>query len=240
MNRTVVVTGGSSGLGKAIAARFVTDGDSVLITGRNAAALDDAAREVGARGISCNASSVSDVEALVAELNGRTDVLVNMAGGNTDLRAGDSDDSLAGIAAAWLANLEANLLGTVLTTTAVLPLMSEGGSVINVSSIGAEYAGSSYGAAKAAVAAWTAGLSAQVGPRGITANAISPGYIQDTAFFRGQLTDERRAALIASTHNKRPGRPEDIAGTAAFLASQDARHITGQTIHVNGGAFTTR
>lgn len=240
MNRTVVVTGGSSGLGKAIAARFVADGDSVVITGRTLATLEDVARELGARGIRCDASSVADVEALVAQLGDCVDVLINMAGGNTDLLADHANNSLAGTAAAWQANLDANLLSAVLTTTVVLPLIPAGGRVINISSIGAEYAGSSYGAAKAAVAAWTAGLSAQVGPRGITANAISPGYIEDTAFFQGQLSDERRAALIEGTHDKRPGKPADIAITAAFLASEGARHITGQTIHVNGGAFTTR
>lgn len=93
---------------------------------------------------------------------------------------------------------------------------------------------------KAAVAACTAGLSVQVGPRGITANAIAPGYIADTGFFRDTLNPERQASLIAATHDKRAGLPEDIAATAHFLASDGARHITGQTLHVNGGAHTTR
>jgi 3-oxoacyl-[acyl-carrier protein] reductase len=240
MSRFVLVTGGSSGLGKAIAARFVAGGDTVMITGRTAATVDRSAQEIGARGIRCDASSSVDVEALCAELGERVDVLVNMAGGNTDLSATQPDDTLAGVAAAWRANLEANLISTVLTTTAALPLIPSGGSIVNVSSIGAEYAGSSYGAAKAAVAAWTAGLSDRVGPRGITANTISPGYIEETQFFRGKLSDERRDALIAATHDKRPGRPHDIAAAAVFLASDGARHITGQTLHVNGGAFTTR
>ncbi len=239
MSRLVLVTGGSSGIGKAVAAHFVALGDTVVITGRTASTLEASAAEFGARAVRCDASSVSDVEALAAELGGRVDVLVNMAGGNTDLAA-PSDESLAGTVAAWRTNLEANLIGAVLTTTAVLALMPSGGSVINVGSIGAEYAGSSYGAAKAAVAAWTAGLSAQIGPRGITANTISPGYIEDTAFFQGQLSDRRRDELIAATHDQRPGEPDDIAATAVFLASDGARHITGQNIHVNGGAFTTR
>ncbi len=81
---------------------------------------------------------------------------------------------------------------------------------------------------------------AELGPRGITANVISAGYIAGTNFFRAALTSERRESLIAATHDKRPGRPDDIAATAYFLASPGARHISGQTIHVNGGAFTTR
>jgi 3-oxoacyl-[acyl-carrier protein] reductase len=152
--------------------------------------------------------------------------------------AGEAE--LDDIAAAWRANLDANLLSAVLTTSAVLPRMRPGGSVINVSSIGAEYAATSYGAAKAALAAWTAGLSAEIGPRGLTANVISPGYIEQTGFFHGRLTEQRRAALIAATHDGRAGRPGDIAETAYFLASDGARHITGQVIHVNGGAHTTR
>jgi 3-oxoacyl-[acyl-carrier protein] reductase len=95
----------------------------------------------------------------------------------------------------------------VLATHALAGRLRAGGSVISISSIGAERGGGSYGAAKAGLAAWSADLSAELGPRGVTANVISPGY---------------------------------IAGTGFFLASPGARHITGQTIHVNGGAFTTR
>jgi 3-oxoacyl-[acyl-carrier protein] reductase len=112
--------------------------------------------------------------------------------------------------------------------------------LISIGTIGAERGGGSYGAAKAALAAWNACLSAEIGPRGVTANVISAGYIADTNFFRDRLTRERRESLIAATHDKRPGRPSDIAETAHFLASPGARHITGQIIHVNGGAFTTR
>jgi 3-oxoacyl-[acyl-carrier protein] reductase len=88
--------------------------------------------------------------------------------------------------------------------------------------------------------AWTAGLSATVGPRGLTANLVSPGYIEATEFFQGRLTDQRREALIAATHTGRAGIPDDVAATVEFLASPGARHITGQTVHVNGGAHTTR
>jgi 3-oxoacyl-[acyl-carrier protein] reductase len=111
---------------------------------------------------------------------------------------------------------------------------------ISLGTIGAERGGGSYGAAKAALAAWNADLSSDIGPRGVTANVISAGFIAGTNFFRDRLTSQRRDALIAATHDKRPGRPDDIAETAYFLASPGARHITGQTIHVNGGAFTTR
>lgn len=244
MTRIVLVTGGGSGLGKAVAARFSAAGASVIITGRDAARLAETAAELGVKAVSGDATDPRQVAAMAAEVGRELDVLVNMAGGNTDFTRtarhdGDAVD-LADIAAAWRANLDANLLSAVLTTSAVLPVLRPGGAVINVSSIGAEYASTSYGAAKAALAAWTAGLSAEVGPRGLTANVISPGYIEETGFFRGRLTEQRRAALIAATHDGRAGRPGDIAETAYFLASEGARHITGQVIHVNGGAHTTR
>jgi 3-oxoacyl-[acyl-carrier protein] reductase len=138
------------------------------------------------------------------------------------------------------ANLDANLLSAVLTTHALGGRLAAGGSVISIGTIGAERGGGSYGAAKAGLAACNAYLSADVGPRGVTANVISAGYIEGTNFFRDRMTPQRRELLIAATHDKRAGHADDIAQTAHFLASPGARHITGQTIHVNGGAFTTR
>jgi 3-oxoacyl-[acyl-carrier protein] reductase len=248
VNRIVLVTGGGNGLGKAVAARFLADGDAVFITGRNAGRVAEAAAEIGAKPIPGDATDPEQVARMAGELGADLDVLVNMAGGNTDFTAtatppggpGGPIAELEAVAAAWHGNLDANLLSAVLTTTAVLGKLRAGGSIINVGSIGAEYASTSYGAAKAAVAAWTAGLSAEVGARGLTANVISPGYIAETDFFRGRLTEERKAALIGATHNGRAGRPGDIAETAYFLASDGARHITGQILHVNGGAHTTR
>jgi 3-oxoacyl-[acyl-carrier protein] reductase len=147
---------------------------------------------------------------------------------------------VAALAARWRANLDANLLSAVLTTEVVRDRLALGGSVISIGSIGAERGAGSYGVAKAGLSAWCTGLSAELGPRGVTANVISPGYIADTNFFRDTLTGQRRESLIAATHDQRPGHPQDIAETAYFLASPGARHITGQTLHVNGGAFTTR
>ena len=247
MARNVLITGASGGIGRAIAARFVADGDTVVITGRNADRLQRAAAEVGAQSVVCDAADPAQVAALRAGLEDKLDVLVNNAGGNTDFddqAADENNDNcrvmLERIAASWRANLDANLISAVLTTHAVADRLASGGSVINIGTIGAERGGGSYGAAKAALASWNAYLSAEIGPRGVTANIISPGYIADTNFFRDRLTSHRRDNLIAATHDKRPGRPDDIAETAHFLASPGARHITGQIIHVNGGAFTTR
>jgi 3-oxoacyl-[acyl-carrier protein] reductase len=241
----VLITGASNGIGHAIAARFAADGDTVVITGRNADRLGGAAAKIGAHGIVCDATDPVQVGALAAQIGPTLDVLVNNAGGNTDFAGrtdegnGDAPD-LEHLAASWRANLDANLLSAVLTTEAVAGRIAAGGSVISIGTIGAERGGGSYGAAKAALASWNACLSADIGPRGITANVISAGYIEGTNFFRDRLTAQRRETLISATHDKRPGNPDDIAQTAYFLASPGARHITGQTIHVNGGAFTTR
>jgi 3-oxoacyl-[acyl-carrier protein] reductase len=241
VSRVVLVTGGGSGLGKAAAARFRAAGDTVVITGRNTERLTSTATEIGARPIACDATDPQQVARMADELGAELDVVVNMAGGNTDFGRPDRQGTqLEQVAAAWRANLDANLLSAVLTTTAVLEKLLPGGSIINIGSIGAEYATTSYGAAKAALAAWTAGLSSTVGAKGITANVIAPGYIAETEFFQGTLSEQRRAALIEATHDKRAGHPSDVAETVYFLASNGARHITGQTVHVNGGAHTTR
>jgi 3-oxoacyl-[acyl-carrier protein] reductase len=241
VSRIVLVTGGGTGLGRAVAARFRAAGDTVIITGRDAGRLAATATEIGARPIACDATDPVQVARMAGEVGASLDVLVNMAGGNTDFtRPASRPADLGDLASAWRANLDANLLSAVLTISALLPRLRAGGTIINVSSIGAEYASTSYGAAKAALAAWTAGLSAEVGPKGLTANVISPGYIAGTGFFRGRLTEQREATLIGATHDGRAGRPGDIAETAYFLASDGARHITGQTLHVNGGAHTTR
>ncbi|MGA6205343.1 SDR family NAD(P)-dependent oxidoreductase [Nocardia testacea] len=238
MARIIVITGGSRGLGRKVAQRFSEAGEDVVITGRSDRVRETAA-ELGVTGIECDAGDPASVEAFAARLGDSVDVLVNMAGGNTDL-VGPAPESLQDLARQWQANLSANLLTAVLTTSALRDRLRPGGALINVGSIGAEYASASYGAAKAALAAWSAGLSAELAPKGTTVNVVSPGYIEDTDFFRGKLTEERRAQLIAATHDKRPGRPDDVADLVEFLASPRARHITGQTIHLNGGAYTTR
>jgi 3-oxoacyl-[acyl-carrier protein] reductase len=241
MARNVVVTGGGTGIGRAVAASFAADGDNVVILGRRAEPLHRAAAELGpaVQAVVCDATDPTQVEALRTRLPTTVDVLVNSAGGNTDLGRPSSDD-LASLAANWWANLEANLLSAVLITAVVADRLTEGGAVISISSIAADKGAGAYGAAKAGLASWNIDLARELGPRGVTANVISPGYIADTEFFRDQLTDQRRDALIAATFTGRPGSPDDVAGAVAFLASSAARQITGQVLAVNGGARTTR
>ncbi|MFI1655109.1 SDR family NAD(P)-dependent oxidoreductase [Streptomyces sp. NPDC020472] len=238
MTRIVVVTGGTSGIGRAIAERFAADQAEVFVTGRHADTVELTAKELGVHGVVCDATAPGQVSSLAARLE-RVDVLVNAAGGLPETASGDVAP-LNALLAQWHSSLAQNLLTAVLTTAAVQDRLTSGSSVISIGSIGAERRGGSYGAAKAALAAWNASLSAELAPRGVTCNVISAGYIADTNFFRGQMSDERQRTLVEETHNKRPGTVDDIAQTTCFLASPGARHITGQAIHVNGGAFTTR
>lgn len=238
--RHVVVTGGGTGIGKAIAAAFAQQSDQVVITGRRPEPLKLAAEELGdnVRAVRFDASDPGEVADAMAELPEIVNILVNNAGGNTDIGA-PNPTSLDELAAAWRANLDSNLISAVLVTSALRDRLAHGGAIINFSSIAAHRPGAgSYSAAKAAVEAWNLTLAHDVGADRITANVISPGFIEDTEFFRDRMTDERRATLIAQTTNGRSGTPDDIAAMALFLASPAASHITARTIHVNGGALS--
>ena len=240
--RQIVVTGGGTGIGRAVAEAFAARGDQVVIAGRRKDVLEEAAAQLGplVRPIALDASDPVQVEAALDVFPDRVDVLVNNAGGNTDIGA-PSPSGLAALAEAWRANLDANVLSAVLVTTALRPRLVAGGAVVSVSSIAAHRGGSgSYGAAKAAVEAWNLTLAQELGKDRITANVIAPGYIEATEFFRGGMTEQRRRTLVAQTTNGRVGTPADVAGTVLFLASPAAGHITGQILHVNGGALAGR
>src|SRR5262245_57319936 len=186
--RRIVVSGGGTGLGRAIASRFAQEGDTVVIVGRRKEVLADAAEainsELVAERISFLVADLEDpaqvgsvAEAIAAE--GAVDVLVNNAGG---IASGDDDD-LEEVAERWLTDFRNNVLTAVLLTDALVPYMARpGGRIIAMSSIAGVRGPGSYGAAKAALHAWVYGLAAQLGPEGITVNAVAPGFIPDTEF----------------------------------------------------------
>ncbi|WP_327675369.1 SDR family NAD(P)-dependent oxidoreductase [Kitasatospora sp. NBC_00458] len=251
MARVVVVSGGGTGIGYAVAEAFAGEGEQVVLTGRRAEVLDRAAERLraahpGAPAPVALAADLSDpagaglVAAGIGERWERVDVLVNSAGGNAALGApAGRTDGLAGAAWHWQENFRANTLTAVLLTEALKErLAAPGGRVLLIGSIAA-YRGSgsgSYGAAKAALHPYAYDLSAELGPRGITVNVIAPGYVADTGFFRGALSPEREKTLVEQADTRRAGRPSDVAETARWLASPGAGHLTAQIIQVNGGA----
>ncbi|WP_326957704.1 SDR family NAD(P)-dependent oxidoreductase [Amycolatopsis sp. NBC_01286] len=235
-SREVVVTGGGTGIGYAVAAAFAAAGDRVTITGRREQVLTEAATLLGARPVVFDAADPAAVETALGELPDRVDVLVNNAGGNTDF-AGGTEEGLAGFAAAFERNLRSNVVSAALVTHALRDRLADGARIVTIGSIAAHTGAGSYGAAKAAVEAWNVSVAQEFGARGITANVVAPGLIGDTEFFHGQLSDRRRERLVGNTMNKRPGTPEDVTAVVTFLASPAAGHVTGQVVHVNGGAY---
>ena len=235
-NREIVVTGGGTGIGYAVAAAFAQAGERVTITGRREKVLTEAATLAGARPVVFDAADPAAVEAALEELPDRVDVLVNNAGGNTDFLDGEGETGLAGFAAAFERNLRSNVVSAALVTHALRDRLADGARIVTVGSIAAHLGAGSYGAAKAAVEAWSKSVARELGPRGITANVVAPGYIEDTEFFGPRIDPARRERLIADTSNKRAGTPGDVAATLHWLASPGAGHVTSQVIQVNGGA----
>ncbi|MGP3967922.1 SDR family NAD(P)-dependent oxidoreductase [Streptomyces sp. 6N223] len=243
--RTVVISGGGTGIGLAAARCFARGGDTTVLIGRRREALERAAAELDGSAVPCPADltepdDAARAAAFIAERFGTVDVLVNSAGGNGCLEPRrDTADPLASAAHDWTVNFRLNTLTAVLLTEALRDrLASPGGRVLFLSSIAA-YRGSgsgAYAASKAALHPYAFDLARALGPRGVTVNVVAPGVVDDTEFFGGAMTAERHDRLVAETLTRRAAEPGDIAETLHWLASHAAGHITSQIIQVNGGA----
>jgi 3-oxoacyl-[acyl-carrier protein] reductase len=237
----VLVTGGSRGIGLAVAQALGGDGGRTALIARDEERLRDAARTVAGER-TWRAADMADAAAIKTAVDqctewlGGVDVLVLAAGFGSYFGA---DTPYEDAVAAWDHEVGVDLRGAFLTCQAAAPyLMRPGGRIIMISSIAAYTGGSTpgaaaYAAAKAGLIGLTRGLARELTPQGITVNAIAPGFIATD--FHGEHLDqaaERATALIPAG---RVGQPDDVAGTAAFLASPAANYISGQVIHVNGG-----
>jgi 2-hydroxycyclohexanecarboxyl-CoA dehydrogenase len=240
--RAAVVTGGASGIGRAIALALAERGADVAVLDVDAAgavAVAEEARAQGGRalGVACDVTSTTGVEAAargVRDALGRVAVLVNSHG----IAGFGTLPDLA--EAEWLRMLDVHLNGVFRTCRAFVgDMLADGfGRIVNVSSVGGLRGGPMlvhYAAAKAGVVGFTKALAIDLGPRGVTVNAIAPGLV-DTPMLRGSgLSDAVRAAAIAQMPIRRLGTPEDVAAACLFLVSPEASWFTGQVLSPNGG-----
>ena len=244
VNKVALITGASNGIGKATAERFVKEGAKVIIADHNveraeklASSLRD--NQYHAQAIMFEASDIRSAAKAVdkaLEFFGSIDCIVNNVGGSDlsrDLSAGDLDIKY------FDEVMHTNLRSMISTVQSALPYMKEKmeGTIINVASIGGllgDLRGTLYGISKAGVINLTRYIATQYGRYGIRCNGVAPGLILTPAAIEN-LTPEQRETFRQYNSLPYSGQPEDIAGIIAFLASEDARYISGQTIIADGG-----
>jgi 3-oxoacyl-[acyl-carrier protein] reductase len=238
--KAVLVTGGSRGIGAAVVRRFGSLGAHVAVgyrSGRDAA--EALCAEIAAAGgtavaVAGDVAVPAQAQAMVGrahEAFGRLDVLVNAAGIGPYLPLAEIDE------AHCRAIFDTNVLGTIMLTQAAAPLLpSPGGRIVHFASrlaFNPLPTSSVYSASKAAVVTLVHGFARELGPRGITVNAVAPGVIETD--MTADILRERGEQILAATPLRRIGQPDDIAGVVTFLASADAGWVTGRTIIADGG-----
>ncbi|MBU3217566.1 3-oxoacyl-[acyl-carrier-protein] reductase [Clostridium estertheticum] len=239
--KTAVVTGASRGIGRAIALKLAKDGANVVVNYRNSVdAVQKVVKEIEALGvkvlaIQADISSYTDVENMIkksVEEFGSIDILVNNAGITKDgllMRMKEADfDSV----------IDINLKGAFNCTrhVAAIMLKQRSGRIINISSVSGLTGNAgqvNYSAAKAGIIGMTKSVAKEFGSRGVTCNAVAPGYIQTD--MTEDLPAKVKDTIMGTIPLKRLGRPEDVANVVAFLATDEAAYITGQVINVDGG-----
>lgn len=235
--KCALVTGASGGIGGAIATALHGAGATVALSGTREEPLKALAAELGdlAHVLPCNLSDAEAVDALpkqAIEAMGALDILVNNAGITRDqLFMRMSDDE-------WQSVLDVNLTSTMRLCRGVMrPMMkARWGRIINISSIVGATGNpgqANYAASKAGMVGMTKSIAYEVASRGITANAIAPGFIATA--MTDKLTDEQKEKINVQIPAARMGQPEEIAAAVLYLASPEAAYVTGATLHVNGG-----
>ncbi|MDP5225793.1 MULTISPECIES: SDR family oxidoreductase [Arthrobacter] len=243
----VLITGGGTGIGAAIARRFAADGHTVVVTGRRLEPLTAVAQEIAGEALAMDAADASSVRAVVREVvdrHGRLDVLVANAGGHGFSSALDTDDE------AWEASLRANLSTAFITARECLPeLVRSHGKIVIMSSLAGLFAGPSvvgYTTGKHALIGLTRSLARDYGSQGVRVNAICPGWVRtpmadhemDEFAAKAGLgsRDEAYGIVTRNIPLGRPAEPSEIASVAHFLGTDASSCITGATLVADGGA----
>lgn len=235
-----LVTGASRGIGKAIAETLANDGATVIGTATSDTGADNITEYLsasGGQGIKLDVSDAESVAAVIKQITeqfGDVSILVNNAGITRDNLLMMMKDEQ------WEDIIQTNLTSIYRMSKAVLRKMMKAkkGRIINIASVVGSTGNpgqTNYSAAKAGMLGFTKSLAREIGSRGITVNAVAPGFI-DTDMTR-ELSDEHRDALISNIPLNRLGEPADIANAVSFLAGSQAAYITGETLHVNGGMY---
>ena len=235
--KTALITGASGGIGGAIATALHGAGATVALSGTREAPLQELCAALGSRAhvLACNLSEPAAVDALpkqAVEVMGSVDILVNNAGITRDqifMRMSDDE---------WQSVIDVNLTATMRLCRGVMrPMMkARWGRIINISSIVGATGNPgqvNYAASKAGMVGLTKSIAYEVASRGITANAVAPGFIATA--MTDKLSDDQKAAINGKIPAARMGTPEEIAAAVLYLASPEAGYVTGTTLHVNGG-----
>jgi len=237
--KTAVVTGGNSGIGFATAKKLKAGGANVIITGRSLERVEGAANELGVTGIVADVTNLVALDALVEKVKsqfGQLDILFVNAGIFAPAPVGQNTEEM------FDTQMGINFKGAVFTIEKFLPLLNDGASIINLSSINA-YTGmpntAIYAASKAALNAYTRTAATELASRKIRVNAVNPGPVSTPIFGKTGMPEEQLNEFAAAIQNRIPlkrfGQPEDIANLVAFLASDDASFITGSEYNIDGG-----
>lgn len=242
--KTALITGAAAGIGAAIAKRLARDGIAVAVLDLDLAGATGTADEIrtsGGTALAVQASiadraQVREALARVREELGPVTILVNNAGITGVVPFLELTDEQ------WDRMMEVNLKGTFIVTQEVVPDMIAAGwgRIVNISSSSAQSGAARmahYSASKGGIIALTKTLAQELGPHGITVNNIPPRFVMGTIMSEATLGEEVRRRMIEAGPIKRAGRPEDIAGACAWLVSEEAGYVTGQTIGVNGGRY---